>query len=180
MRSRVLPAILLFLAFPLPELGCSGGPGSGDPTGSVFLADAISELETLRKGKPEQELPAYDAAIDALLRLKDHRGWPLVNTPIERGLLLGTWIREGRIDGYREELHFGSESSGYWDQVKGYAPTEFIWMIEGRHLRLLSQSYYKESCNYQYLDTTYEYEWRGDHLILRRNGEVTHFTHAPK
>lgn len=180
MRFRLTSAVPALLAALFFGAGCSSGPAPDDPSGEAFLAAAIARLETLRKGKPEQELPAYDAAIDALRRLKDHHGWPLVNSPIEQGLLHGTWIREGRTDGYREELFFGSESSGRWDREKGYVPTEFFWMIEGRHLKMLTQSYYKESSNFQYVDRTYEYEFRGDRLILRREGEVTSWTRAPK
>ncbi|HXX92999.1 MAG TPA: hypothetical protein VEN81_05160 [Planctomycetota bacterium] len=172
--------ILAVFGFFLPLPGCSGAASGTDPATSAFLADAISGLESLRKGQPDPEQPACDAAIDALKRLRDHRSWPLVNTPIEQDLLHGTWIREGRSDGYREELHFGHDTSGYWDREKGYVPTEFFWLIEGRHLRLLSQSYYRESCNYQYLDRTYEYEFRGDHLVLRRNGEVLQWIKSAK
>jgi hypothetical protein len=174
---RDVPALIAAL---LLGTGCSGGPSAGDPAEDAFLADALNRLESLRKGEPDQEVPAFEAAIDAMRRLKEHRGWPLVNTPIEQGLLLGTWIREGRSDGYREELHFRTEASGFWDREKGYAPTEFIWLIEGRHLKLLTQGFYKESCNFQYLDRTYEYEFRSDRLILRRNGDVINWTRAPR
>jgi hypothetical protein len=172
--ARVLIPVLLL------GTGCSSGPSAGEPAEDAFLADALSRLESLRKGKPDPELPALDATIDAMRRLREHRGWPLVNSPIEQGLLLGTWIREGRSDGYREELHFGTDASGHWDRDKGYVPTEFLWLIEGRHLRLITQGFYKESCNFQYVDRTYEYEFKGDRLVLRRNGEVINWTRAPR
>jgi hypothetical protein len=180
MRCRPVWDMLTLIPALFLGSGCSSAPSAGQPAEDAFFADALSRLESLRRGKPDQEVPAYDAAIDAMRRLKEHHGWPLVNTPVEQRLLLGTWIREGRSDGYREELHFGTDASGHWDWEKGYVPTEFLWLIEGRHLKLLTQSFYRESCNFQYVDRTYEYEFRGDRLILRRNGDVINWTRAPR
>jgi len=180
MRGRLMSIALVLSHNLLAGNGCSNGPVPGGANDEAFLTSSISWLESLRKEQPSDERPAYDAAIDALRRLKEHHGWPVVNTPTEQGYLSGIWIRDGNADGYREELCLGPQCWGQWDRDAGAIPFSFAWLIEGKRLRLLTQDYYREAFNYQILERTYEYELSGNRLVLRRNGEALKWTRAPK
>ena len=175
MRSRLIPVLLLTI-----PCGCSTSSREGGLSDDAFFAGVISRLESSRRDQPPDERPAYDAAIDSLRRLKEHHGWPVVNTPTEQAYLRGSWVRDGRSDGYHEVLTLGTESNGTWDQEAGAIPFGFAWLIEGKHLRMLTQDYYREAFNYQILERTYEYELNGNRLVLRRNGETLRWTRAPK
>lgn len=160
--------------------GCAGSAPAGGPGKEEYLSLVISELESLRQAESREEQPAYESAIDALRRLRDHRNWPTVNTPVEHGYFEGVWRREDRTDGYNEDLHFGPQSSGEWDRDQGAIPISFVWLIEGRHLKLTTQDTYKEPFNYQLLEKTYEYHRNGDRLTLERSGEILQLTRVAK
>lgn len=176
MIRRMIWATFLIVPPLLAEVGCSSSQIANDSSDDQLLKEVIARLEARNAGERDPEFHARESAIDALRRLREHNSWPVINSPVESGKVEGDWISDTENDGFRPTLGFWAQGYGEWHTDKEAHPGGLLWLLEGKHIRILQVSDYKESFNWEIIEKTYEYEVKGNTLTLRRRGEVLRWT----
>ena len=147
---------------------------------SVSISEMVSQLRTQLANAPVRERPAFSAAIDSLIRLRDRDSWPVINSPIAITTLQNSkWQSEPDANGFRQSLSLGG-NGGTWHTHPDAKPFTINWVVESNRLRISHMTDFKDSFNYQIVDRTFEYQIKNDTLTMKRGDQLLTWQYVSK
>ena len=139
------------------------------------LESIISQVKQLAMTAPREDVDAYSAIVNDLVRIRDRDSWPVVNSSVAISEIRNTkWESEPDESGFRQTIHFSD--LGHWRTNPLAHPFAFCWLVESDRLHISHYSRYKDAYNYQIVDKAYQYKIHDDTLTMKTEDRTLTFS----